>query len=145
MSRHAGEGEEVDEVTLAGMLSLMPFALTLGIRLEKAGPQEVIGVLPLADTLATAGGIMHGGALMALADSVGGICAYLNLSPGYTTATANSSTNFVRPVRKGVARAVSMPLYVGRTMIVVQTDVLDNYGQLAARVNQTQTVRPERS
>jgi uncharacterized protein (TIGR00369 family) len=77
---------------------------------------------------------------MALADSAGAICAYLNLPDGTTTVTIESKTNFLRAVRDGHAEAVARPVHVGRTIILVQTDVLDAEGRLAARVTQTQAV-----
>jgi len=84
---------------------------------------------------------MHGGALMALADCVGGMCAYLNLPDGATgTATIQSSTNFLRPVRDGYVEAVSRPLKVGRTVIVIETEIVDAEGRAVAHVAQSQAV-----
>jgi uncharacterized protein (TIGR00369 family) len=78
---------------------------------------------------------------MALADSLGAICAYLNLPEGATaTSTIESKTNFFRGVRAGHVEATSRPLHVGRTTIVVQTDLLDADGKRAAQVTQTQAV-----
>jgi uncharacterized protein (TIGR00369 family) len=118
----------------------MPFAAKLGVEVDSASPEEVRGGLAYADDLCTAGGILHGGALMALADSLGGICAYLNVPSGATTATIESKTNFFRPVREGRVDAVSRPLHVGRTVIVVQTDLRDAAGKHVAQVTQTQAV-----
>jgi uncharacterized protein (TIGR00369 family) len=82
---------------------------------------------------------MHGGAIMALADTCGGVCAFLNLPDGAQgTATVESKTNFLRAVRSGAATAVTRPLHRGRTMIVLETDVLRDDGKLAAKVTQTQ-------
>jgi len=83
---------------------------------------------------------MHGGALMALADSIGAYCALINLPPGAGTATIESKTNFFRALREGYVEAVSTPLHVGRTTIVVQTDLHDGEGRRVARVTQTQAV-----
>jgi uncharacterized protein (TIGR00369 family) len=84
---------------------------------------------------------MHGGALMGLADSLGGLCAFLNLPPGATTtATVESKTNFFRAVKEGRVSAVSRPLHVGRSFIVVETDLHDAEGRHVARVTQTQAV-----
>jgi uncharacterized protein (TIGR00369 family) len=88
----------------------------------------------------TTGGILHGGVLMALADSLGGICAFLNLPPGALTATTSSATVFTRAVRAGEVTAVTRPLHVGRTVIVVQTDLTDDAGRRVAQVTQTQAV-----
>jgi uncharacterized protein (TIGR00369 family) len=88
----------------------------------------------------TAGGVLHGGALMTLADSLGGICAFLNLPEGAGTSTIESKTNFLRAVKGGTARATARPLHVGRQTIVVQTEVRDDAGRLVAFVTQTQAV-----
>jgi len=119
----------------------MPFGTRLGMDVESATAAEVRGGLDWAAELCTAGGILHGGALMGLADSVGGICAYLNLPAGATaTATIESKTNFFRPVRKGRVTATARPLHVGRNVIVVQTDLTDDRGKHVAQVTQTQAV-----
>ena len=124
------------------LLELMPFAVTLGIELDAASAREVRGRLAWSPERCTAGGIMHGGALMALADSLGGICAHLNLPPGARTATISSSSVFLRGITGGVVTAVARPLHAGRAMIVVQTDLTDDGGRLAAQVTQTQAVAP---
>jgi 1,4-dihydroxy-2-naphthoyl-CoA hydrolase len=119
----------------------MPFTALVGIEIEAAAPEEVRGTLEWAAERCTAGGILHGGALMTLADSVGGLCAYLNLPAGATgTATVESKTNFFRAVRGGRVVATGRPLHVGRTFIVVQTDLRDDDGRLVAQVTQTQAV-----
>ena len=82
--------------------ALMPFAATLGIDFLRYEPEEVRARLAWAPELCTSGGAMHGGAVMALADSAGGACAYLNLPPGAAgTTTVESKTNFLRAVRDG--------------------------------------------
>jgi 1,4-dihydroxy-2-naphthoyl-CoA hydrolase len=86
------------------------------------------------------GGVLHGGVLMALADTLGACCAVLNLPAGATTSTIESKTNFFRAVRGGIVEAVSRPLHVGRTTIVVQTDLSDEQGRRVAQVTQTQAV-----
>jgi 1,4-dihydroxy-2-naphthoyl-CoA hydrolase len=127
---------------LAALVDMMPFARRLGVELVSAEPAEVRGRLAWSAELCTSGGMLHGGAVMALADSLGGICAYLNLPPGASTATISSSTSFLRGVRGGVLHAVARPLHVGRTVIVVQTSLTDERGKLAAQVTQTQAVLP---
>jgi 1,4-dihydroxy-2-naphthoyl-CoA hydrolase len=127
-------------VTDDSLLPLMPFAATLGIELDAAEATEVRGHLAWSERLCTTSGVMHGGALMGLADSLGGLCAYLNLPPGAQTATISSGTVFLRGVPGGVVTAVSRPLHTGRTVIVVQTDLIDDAGRLAAQVTQTQAV-----
>lgn len=118
----------------------MPFGGTLGIEWLASARDEVRGRLPYREELTTAGGILHGGAVMALADAAGAICAYLNLPDGASTVTIESKTNFLRAVREGHVDAVARPIHVGRTIILVETDVLDADGRLAARVSQTQAV-----
>jgi uncharacterized protein (TIGR00369 family) len=119
----------------------MPFGALLGVELDSVSAVEVRGGLEWAPERCTAGGIMHGGALMGLADSLGGLCAYLNLPAGATaTATVESKTNFFRPVKEGRVSAVSRPLHVGRSFIVVETDLHDAAGRHVARVTQTQAV-----
>lgn len=120
---------------------LVPLAGKLGIELTSASPEEVRGRLPWADDLCTTGGVMHGGALMSLADTLGATCAFLNLPEGATTSTLESKTNFFRPVTAGTVDGLTRPLHVGRTVIVVQTDLLDEHGRRVAQVTQTQIVR----
>jgi uncharacterized protein (TIGR00369 family) len=118
----------------------MPFAQLIGAELMEAGPAEVRGRLAWSAERCTAGGVLHGGALMSLADSVGAVCAMLNLPEGASTATIESKTNFFRGVREGHVEAIARPLHVGRTTIVVQTDLLDDQGRRVAQVTQTQAV-----
>jgi 1,4-dihydroxy-2-naphthoyl-CoA hydrolase len=122
----------------------MPFAALAGIELLAATPEEVRAQLSWSEERCTAGGILHGGALMTLADSAGGVCAYLNLPTGATTATVESKTNFLRPVSEGYAEAVARPVNVGRTLILVQTEIHDQAGKLVALTTQTQAVLPQR-
>ena len=119
----------------------MPFARTLAIEVLKYTPEEIRARLGWSEELCTAGGVLHGGVLMALADTTGGACAYLNLPEGAQgTTTIESKTNFLRAVRSGFAEARSRPLHTGRTVIVVETDVLDDRDRLVARVTQSQLV-----
>src|SRR5437763_11064463 len=122
------------------LLALMPFAAGTGVDLDRADPAEVAGRLAWAPERCTAGGLMHGGALMTLADSVGAVCAFLNLPPGASTATVSSTTSLVRSVRAGAAHAVARPVHVGRSFILVEVQVTDNNGRLVARVTQIQAV-----
>jgi uncharacterized protein (TIGR00369 family) len=134
----AAAGDAGDSLT--SLVTMMPFAAGLGLVLDAAAPGEVRGRLAWAPELCTTGGLLHGGVLMALADSLGGICAYLNLPPGARTATTSSATVFTRAVRDGEVTAVTRPLHVGRTVIVVQTDLSDQTGRRVAQVTQTQAV-----
>ncbi|TMM10202.1 MAG: PaaI family thioesterase [Actinobacteria bacterium] len=106
-----------------------------------ASAHEVRAQLAWSEDRCTAGGILHGGALMGLADNVGGFCAFLNLPDGAGgTATIESKTNFFGPVRGGHVHAVARPLHTGRRTIVVDTELYDDAGKLVARVTQTQAV-----
>jgi 1,4-dihydroxy-2-naphthoyl-CoA hydrolase len=125
---------------LSDLMATMPFASRLGIELTTATPAEVTGRLAWREDLCTTGGLLHGGALMAFADSLGGVCAFLNLPPGAGTATISSTTNFLRALREGHARATSRPLRVGRSVIVVQTEVRDDAGKPLAHTTQSQAV-----
>jgi 1,4-dihydroxy-2-naphthoyl-CoA hydrolase len=119
----------------------MPLTGLLGIEGVSTEAAEVRARLEWREELCTAGGLMHGGALMALADSAGGLCAYLNLPDGATaTATIQSNTTFLRPVRDGHVEAVSRPLNVGRNVIVIETELVDADGRAVARVIQSQAV-----
>jgi 1,4-dihydroxy-2-naphthoyl-CoA hydrolase len=119
----------------------MPFAKALGIEPLVSEKDEVRARLAWAAELCTAGGVLHGGAIIGLADSAAGTCAFLNLPDGAVgTATIDSSTHFLRAVRGGWVEAVSRPLRVGRSVVVVETDVRDDRGDLVARVVQSQAV-----
>lgn len=127
-------------MTPADLLALMPFAAATGISLDAAAPEEVRGRLAWAPERCTAGGLLHGGALMTLADSVGAVCAFLNLPDGASTSTVSSTTSLVRGVRSGSAHAVARPAHVGRSFILVNVEVTDDDGRLVAQVTQTQAV-----
>jgi 1,4-dihydroxy-2-naphthoyl-CoA hydrolase len=125
---------------LAAAVIQMPFAAALGVVLDAAAADEVRGRLAWAPERCTTAGTMHGGALMGLADTLGGLCTFLNLPPGAGTATISSSAVFTRAVREGEVSAVTRPLHVGRTTIVVQTDLSDRAGRRVAQVTQVQAV-----
>ena len=118
----------------------MPFAATAGVELVEAGPKRCVGRLAWSAERCTAAGVLHGGAPMTLADSVAAVCAHLNLPEGATTGTIESKTNFFRAVRNGHVEATARPLHVGRTTIVVQTDLRDADGRLVGQTTQTQAV-----
>jgi 1,4-dihydroxy-2-naphthoyl-CoA hydrolase len=125
---------------------LMPFAALVGIEIVRATAELVTATLAWSPERCTAGGLLHGGALMALADSCGGACAFLNLPDGArTTATIASSTNFLRGVREGTVTASSRPLHTARALIVVETEIAGGDGELVAKVTQTQTFHFPRS
>jgi uncharacterized protein (TIGR00369 family) len=123
----------------AQIRDLMPFAALIGVELLEAGPELVRGYMAWSPERCTTGGVMHGGAMMALADTCGGVCAFLNLPEGAQgTATIDSRTNFLRAVRDGAITASTRPLHAGRTLIVLETEIAREDGSLAAKVTQTQ-------
>ncbi len=127
---------------LGGVIeNIMPLAATLGIRADEYTAERVVLSLDWAPRLCTANGILHGGVIMALADSAGGACALLNLPEGASgTATIESKTNFLGAVRGGTVTATATPLHRGGTTIVVESAVRDSAGKLVAKVTQTQIV-----
>jgi uncharacterized protein (TIGR00369 family) len=117
----------------------MPFAGVLGIEDVTAAPDQVTASLAWDPSRCTSGGVLHGGALMGLADSLGGFCAFLNLPEGAEgTATIESKTNFLRAVRDGAITASTRPLHAGRTLIVLETLIEREDGAAAAKITQTQ-------
>ncbi len=131
----------MDETLTADVNATAPFGGLLGIEWIAAGADEVSARLAWDDARCTAGGVLHGGALMGLADSAGGLLAFLNLPDGSSgTATIESKTNFFAPVRSGHVHATARPLHKGRRTIVVDTELRDDDGRLVARVTQTQAV-----
>ena len=118
---------------------LPAFPQWLGVRLTGLAPACVTGEVEVAAHHANRNGVMHGGAIMALADSLAGTAAALNLSEGQTTTTIESKTNFLRPVAIGqVATARCEPIHLGRRTTIWQTTILRPDGKPAAIVTQTQ-------
>jgi uncharacterized protein (TIGR00369 family) len=130
----------MDRAGLDSLAAAMPFTTACGIHVDAASAEEVIGGLAWAAERCTAAGLLHGGAVMTLADTLGAVCAFLNLPDGATTSTIESKTNFFRGVRQGSITGTARPLHVGRATIVVQTDVRDDTGKRVALVTQTQAV-----
>jgi uncharacterized protein (TIGR00369 family) len=122
------------------MHETMPFSAVIGAEAVAASPDEVRARLAWDPTRCTAGGVMHGGLLMTLADTVGAWCAFMNIPEGAGTTTIESKTNFLRAVRGGSVEAIARPLHVGRTVVVVDTELRDDDERLVARVTQTQAV-----
>lgn len=122
------------------MVSTMPFMGVLGAEAVSADAAEVQVRVAWDESRCTSGGVLHGGVLMSLADGAGAWCAFLNLPEGASTTTIESKTNLLRAVRSGTVTAVARPLHVGRTIIVVDTELRDDDAKLVARVTQTQAV-----
>ena len=122
-------------------LSAQPFARLMGLELVEAAKAKVVGRLTVREELCTSGHILHGGAFMAFADTLGAIGAALNLPAGAGTTTLESKTNFLGGARVGdTVTAETTPLHVGRRSSVWQTRVTNADGRLLAMVTQTQLV-----
>ena len=115
-------------------------AETLGMRAVEATRERVVAELTVRETLTTVGGSLHGGTLMAFADTLGAAATMLNLPAGAGTTTMESKTNFFAGARAGVVRAESTPLHRGRRTMVWQTRVTDETGRLLSLTIQTQMV-----
>jgi uncharacterized protein (TIGR00369 family) len=121
----------------------LPFAKLLGLELVTVTPERVEAVLHVREDLCTRPAVLHGGAVMALADTLGAIATVANLAEGTTTTTIESKTNFFAAIPVGeTARAECTPLHRGRTTMVWQTRVTRGDGRVAALVIQTQLVLP---
>jgi uncharacterized protein (TIGR00369 family) len=117
------------------------FPDVLGVRLLEAEPERVVAELDVRPDHCTTPGIMHGGAIMAFADTLGGAATALNLPPGAGTTTIESKTNFFAAAHPGeTIRADCTPLHRGRRTMVWQTRILSPEGRLLALVTQTQMV-----
>jgi uncharacterized protein (TIGR00369 family) len=117
----------------------LPLATTLGIELVAADAARVVGRLAVREAITTGGQILHGGAYMALADTLGAIGAVLNLPTGARTTTLESKTNFLGSARVGeTVTGEATPLHVGRRSSVWQTRITNESGRLLALVTQTQ-------
>ena len=118
----------------------MPLAALLGFEVVDGGPDGVTLRGAWSAERCTASGVLHGGYLMALADSAAATLAFLNLPTGATTSTIEAKTNFLVAVREGAVTARAELVHKGRTTVVVQTDVTDDGGRLVSRTLQTQAV-----
>ena len=117
----------------------------MGVRLLELSPERVTAELPVRPDLCTAGGILHGGAYMAFADTLGAVGTVLNLAEGKRTTTTDSSTKFIAGARAGTTvRGESVALHRGRTTQVWQTTITNEAGKLCAVVTQTQLVMDAR-
>jgi 1,4-dihydroxy-2-naphthoyl-CoA hydrolase len=127
-------------------LDPLPFATLMGVTVVSVAPDLVVGELKVREDLCTRPAVLHGGAYMAFADTIGAIATVANLPDGMTTTTIESKTNFFSGIQLGdTARAECTPLHKGRTTMVWQTKITRGDGKLAALVTQTQLVMPMRS
>jgi uncharacterized protein (TIGR00369 family) len=114
----------------------------LGIRVISADKDKVLGEVDADERHLNGRGIVHGGALMAIADDLGGLAASLHIAPNMRTTTIESKTNFFRACAMGRLTTETVPLHAGRRSIVVQTSIFGPDGKRAAMVTQTQLVLP---
>jgi uncharacterized protein (TIGR00369 family) len=133
-----------DEARIARIAGAQPpFARLLGLRILSATPDRVVAELDVTEALTNRNDTLHGGAVMAVADNLGGTATFLNLAEGEGTATIESKTNFLRPVPRGdTVRAETTPLHRGRRTMVWLTIITRSDGKEAARVTQTQMIFP---
>lgn len=118
-----------------------PFARLIGLNVTSASLDRVEATLRVTEPLTNRNGTLHGGAIMALADNLGGTATFLNLADGEGTSTIESKTNFFRPIALGeTAYAVAVPLHKGRSTMVWQTTITRDDGKPAATAIQTQMV-----
>jgi|SRR5690242_18097785 len=118
-----------------------PFGRLLGAKIIEASPDRLVAELTVREELTNRNGVLHGGAVMAVADNLGGTAAVINLPPGTTTATIESKTNFFAACRAGERiRIETTPLHRGRSTMVWQSRITRADGTLAALVTQTQIV-----
>jgi 1,4-dihydroxy-2-naphthoyl-CoA hydrolase len=128
------------QLTTETLREIMPFGAHMEMVLVRASPDEVVATMEWTLETTTTGGAMHGGALMSLADAIGGAVAFLNLPAGAGTSTISSSTVFLRGVREGAVTATARLVHRGRTTIVAETELTDAKGRPVARTTQTQAV-----
>src|SRR5256714_15622701 len=127
-------------------LEPLPFARLMGVSVISVSPKLVIGELKVREDLCTRPNVLHGGAYMAFADTIGAVATVANLKEGETTTTIESKTNFFAAIPLGdTARAECTPLHRGRTTMVWQTKITRGDGKLAAIVIQTQMVLKART
>jgi len=124
------------------LIKVMPFGEYLGIELVEAGKEKIVATLLVRPELCTTGGILHGGAMMAVADSIGAIGAYLNLGEAAKgTTTVESKTNFIGSAVAGsTVTAETTPIHRGKRTSVWQTKITGENAKLLALVTQTQLI-----
>jgi uncharacterized protein (TIGR00369 family) len=119
----------------------LPFSELLGIEFTAAAPDRVVAEMPVREDLCTRPAVLHGGAIMAFADTLGAAGTIINLPEGGGTTTVESKTNFIAAAPAGIrVTGVATPVHRGRRTMVWQTRVLNAEGRLVALVTQTQLV-----
>lgn len=118
-----------------------PFARMIGVRMTLVTKERIEAELEVTPEHCTIPATLHGGAIMAFADNLGGVAAFMNMPEGSLTTTIESKTNFLRAIPVGqTAKGVTTPVKIGRTIQVWKTDIFDGGGKLAAIVTQTQLI-----
>ncbi len=131
------------ELTQDAIHQMAPFAKTLGVEFPRLSTAEVRARLTNQPGLSTLGGGLHGGAIMSLCDLAGAVCVGLNIDDGASWTTIESTTYFLRPVRRNsAATAVAKPVKVGRGLVNVEVDVFDDSERHCARTSQVLLVQP---
>ena len=129
-----------DIASLQALLAPL-FPGLMGLELTEVGPERVVATLAVRPDLCTSGGILHGGALMAFADTLGAVGTFVNLPAGKRTTTVESSTKFIGAAKAGsVVTGECTALHRGRTTMVWQTRITSDAGKLCGVVTQTQLV-----
>ena len=118
----------------------MPFAVHTGVDITAADRDAIVGHVDWSSERCTIGGLMHGGALMTLADSLGAVAAFFHLPEGAGTATVSSNTSLLRGLREGRATGTATVINAGKRFITVRTDVVDDDGRLLITTTQVQAV-----
>jgi len=124
----------------AALLATMPFAVHAGVEITAASRDRVVGHLDWAPERCTIGGLLHGGALMTLADSLGAVAAFLHLPEGAGTATISASTVLMRGATQGRVTGTAKVVNAGRRFITVQTDLVDDADRPISSTTQVQAV-----
>lgn len=124
---------------MTNLADQMPFSKLMGVEVTESSKERVVGTLVVREDLCTAGGILHGGAIMAFADALGAIGGFLNLEPGARTTTLESKTNFLGSAPVGMTiTGETTPVHVGKKTSVWSTRIVNDKGKPIALVLQTQ-------
>ncbi|MBL8559737.1 MAG: PaaI family thioesterase [Hyphomonadaceae bacterium] len=124
---------------MTNLADSMPFSKLMGVEVTESSKERVVGTLVVREDLCTAGGILHGGAIMAFADALGAIGGFLNLEPGARTTTLESKTNFLGSAPVGMTvTGETTPVHVGKKTSVWSTRITNDKGKPIALVLQTQ-------
>ena len=128
------------ELDPAQLTASMPFAVHTGVIVDRASKDSVAGHLDWAPERCTIGGLLHGGALMTLADTLGAVAAFLHLPTGASTSTVSSNTALMRPATKGRISGVATVINAGRRFITVRVELSDDAGKPISTTTQVQAV-----